>query len=104
MARAGENSGEKVWQLPLFDDYMAQLESDIADLENSGGRAAGSVTAALFLKQFVGQIPWIHLDIAGTAWMDETTMPYMKNPFLPKEGGTGVGARLIYHLAELLAE
>jgi leucyl aminopeptidase len=103
MARAGEKSGEKVWQLPLFEDYMVQLQSDIADLENTGGRAAASITAAMFLKEFVGKVPWIHLDIAGTAWMDESTMPYMKTPFLPKEGGTGVGTRLLYQLAELLS-
>lgn len=101
--RASEQSTEKIWQLPLFEDYMAQIQSDIADFENTGGSPAGSITAAIFLKQFVGQVPWVHLDIAGTAWMDESTMTYMKNPFLPKEGGTGVGTRLLYHLAELLA-
>lgn len=104
MQRASEQSTEKIWQLPLFEDYLQQIQSDIADLENTGGSPAGSITAAIFLKQFVGQVPWVHLDIAGTAWMDESTMTYMKNPFLPKEGGTGAGTRLLYHLAELLAK
>jgi hypothetical protein len=103
MEKASEQSCEKIWQLPVFDDYLTQISSDIADLENSGGSPAGSITAAIFLKQFVGQTPWIHLDIAGTAWMDESTMTYMKNPFLPKEGGTGAGTRLLYHLAEILS-
>lgn len=101
---ASQKSCEKIWQLPLFDDYMTQISSDIADLENTGGRPAGSITAAIFLREFVGDVPWVHLDIAGTAWMDESTMTYMKNPFLPKEGGTGAGTRLLYHLAELLSE
>ena len=104
MQRASEKSTEKIWQLPLFDDYMAQIQSDIADLENTGGSPGGSITAAMFLKQFVGQVPWVHLDIAGTAWMDESTMTYVKNPFLPKEGGTGSGTRLLYHLAEILSK
>jgi leucyl aminopeptidase len=102
--KAGQISCEKIWQLPLFDDYMAQIQSDIADYENTGGSPAGSITAAIFLKQFVGNVPWVHLDIAGTAWMDESTMTYMKNPFLPKEGGTGAGTRLLYHLAKILSE
>jgi leucyl aminopeptidase len=103
MEKASVESCEKIWQLPVLDDYLAQISSDIADLENTGGSPAGSITAAIFLKQFVGQTPWIHLDIAGTAWMDESTMTYMKNPFLPKEGGTGSGTRLLYHLAEILS-
>ncbi len=102
--KSGDISGEKVWPLPLFDEYKAQIKSDIADLENSGGRAAGSITAAIFLKEFVGDIPWVHLDIAGTAWIGESIAMYMKNPYIPKEGGTGVGTRMLYHLAELLSK
>jgi len=98
---ASHKSGEKIWQLPLFEEYKNQLLSDIADLENTGGIPAGSITAATFLKEFVGDTPWAHIDIAGTAWMDESIMTYKKNPFLPKEGGTGVGTRTLYHLAEL---
>lgn len=101
---AGDVSGERVWQLPLYDDYKTQIRSDVADLENSGGRSAGSITAAVFLKEFVGDIPWVHLDIAGTATMDESIMNYAKNPFLPKEGATGVGTRMMYHLAEILID
>ena len=71
---SGELSGERVWQLPLFEDYKSQIRSDVADLENIGGRSAGSITAASFLKEFVGEIPWVHLDIAGTATMDESIM------------------------------
>lgn len=101
---AGDKTGERIWQLPLFDEYKSQIRSSVADLENIGGRAAGSVTAAIFLKEFVGDVPWIHLDIAGTATMDESIMTYAKNPFLPKKGGTGVGTRLLYQLAESLSK
>ena len=58
--------------MPLFDEYRDQLKSDIADLTNTGGRPAGSITAAMFLKEFTGGLPWVHLDIAGTAWADES--------------------------------
>lgn len=101
---AGEVSGERIWQLPLFDEYKSQIKSDVADLENTGGRPAGSITAGVFLKEFVGDVPWVHLDIAGTATMDESIMTYSKNPFLPKEGATGVGTRLVYHVANLMKQ
>lgn len=101
---AGEVSGERIWQLPLFEEYKSQIKSDVADLENVGGRPAGSITAGIFLKEFVGDVPWIHLDIAATATMDESIMTYAKNPFLPKEGATGVGVRLLYHVAELMTK
>jgi leucyl aminopeptidase len=68
---AAARGGEKVWQMPLFDDYKETLKSDIADMLNSPGRPAGAVTAAMFLKEFVGNGAWAHLDIAGTAWADE---------------------------------
>ncbi len=99
---ASTRSNEKVWQLPLYPEYKTQIKSDVADLENSGGRPAGSITAATFLKEFVGDTPWIHVDIAGTAWMDESIKPYMKAPFLPREGATGIGVRMLYFLAENL--
>lgn len=102
--KAGETSGERIWQLPLFDEYKTQIKSDVADLENIGGRPAGSITAGIFLKEFVGDVPWVHLDIAGTATMDESIMAYAKDPFLPKEGATGVGTRLLYHVAELMVK
>jgi leucyl aminopeptidase len=68
---AAARGGEKVWQLPLFEEYKETLKSDIADMINSPGRPAGAVTAAMFLKEFAGAGAWAHLDIAGTAWADE---------------------------------
>ena len=65
---AGEESWDRAWQLPLWDDYNEQLKSNFADVANIGGRAAGSVTAACFLSRFTGKYDWAHLDIAGTAW------------------------------------
>ena len=94
---AGNKTGELLWQLPLYPEYKMQIKSDVADLENDGGRAASSITAAIFLKEFTGGLPWAHLDIAGTAVTDEEIMIYLKNPYLPKEGGTGVGVRTLYH-------
>jgi leucyl aminopeptidase len=94
--RAAERAGDRVWQMPLFDDYREQLKSDIADFMNTGGRAAGSITAAMFLKEFTGSAPWVHLDIAGTDWVDEV------KPFLPK-GPSGVAVRTLAELAFLMA-
>jgi leucyl aminopeptidase len=85
-------AGDRAWPLPLFDEYKDQIKSDIADIMNTGGRAAGSITAAMFLKEFVGDVPWAHLDIAGTAWADEA------KPFLPK-GPSGVAVRTLANLA-----
>jgi leucyl aminopeptidase len=79
---AGNRCGEKIWPMPIFDEYKEQLKSDIADMVNSPGRPAGSITAALFLKEFAGGLPWAHLDIAGTAWAEES------QPWAPK-GATG---------------
>lgn len=67
---AGKRSGELGWQLPLFDEYRELMRSDVADIKNSGGRAAGASTAAIFLKEFTGSYPWVHLDIAGTAYAE----------------------------------
>ncbi len=92
LAAAGAE-GEKMWQMPLDDEYKEALKSDFADLHNIGGRPAGSVTAAMFLRDFVGETPWIHLDIAGTAWLDEA------KPYLAK-GSTGVGVRTFVRLAQ----
>ena len=85
-------AGDRAWPLPLFEEYKDQIKSDIADLMNTGGRAAGSITAAMFLKEFAGDLPWAHLDIAGTAWADEA------KPFLPK-GPSGVAVRTLANLA-----
>jgi leucyl aminopeptidase len=102
---AGEYCGERVWQLPLYDEFRSQLVSDVADIESVGGRSAGTITAAVFLKEFVdeGQ-SWAHIDIAGTSLMEEEIARYVKNPYLPKEGGTGTGTRLLYHFVESFVE
>ena len=64
-------SGEKMWRLPVDDEYRDMIKSNIADIVNSAGRWGGAVTAAMFLKEFVSDTPWIHLDIAGVAWMED---------------------------------
>jgi len=90
--RVADRAGDRVWPLPLFDEYRDQIRSEIADLLNTGGRPAGSITAALFLKEFSGGLPWVHMDIAGTAWAEES------KPYLPK-GPSGVGVRTLAELA-----
>lgn len=80
---AADKSGERGWQLPLWDDYTDLIKSDVADIKNSGGRWGGAVTAGAFLKEFTGEYPWVHLDVAGTAY-SETDLG-----FIPK-GPTGV--------------
>jgi leucyl aminopeptidase len=90
--RVADRAGDRVWPLPLFDEYRDQIKSDIADMINTGGRAAGSITAAMFLKEFADGLPWVHLDIAGTAWADEA------KPYLPK-GPSGVAVRTLAALA-----
>lgn len=97
LEQAAELSGEKVWQLPSFPEYKELNKSPIADLKNTGGRAAGTITAGLFLGEFVQDKPWLHLDIAGTSYAS-------KDWDYGVEGGTGVGVRLLYHLAETFAE
>jgi leucyl aminopeptidase len=92
LVAAAERGGEKVWPMPLFEEYRESLKSEIADMLNSPGRPAGAVTAAMFLKEFVGETPWAHLDIAGTAWSDET------RAWTPK-GATGVMIRTLVELA-----
>jgi leucyl aminopeptidase len=88
---AGKESGEAVWRLPLGPDYDKQINSDIADMKNTGGKGGGSITAAQFLKRFVGDVPWVHIDIAGTAWT------YTDKPTSPK-GASGFGVRLLNRL------
>ncbi len=89
---AATTAGEKVWPLPLFDEYREQLKSEIADMVNSPGRPAGSITAAMFLKEFAGEGAWAHLDIAGTAWAEES------KPWQPK-GATGTMIRTLVDVA-----
>ncbi|CAN5132428.1 leucyl aminopeptidase [soil metagenome] len=88
---AAERAGEPAWPLPLPKEYRKQLDSEIADLKNIGGRSAGALTAGLFLKEFVGDIPWVHLDIAGPSRSDEEDGPVVK-------GATGVGVRTLLEL------
>lgn len=89
LTRAGQTSGERVWQLPLWDEYHEMIKSEIADIKNIGGRPAGSITAGAFLANFVGDYPFAHLDIAGTAYAEKPAKPY------DSPGGTGVGVRLV---------
>jgi leucyl aminopeptidase len=84
---AGEKAGERVWPLPLWEDYRDLMKSDIADVKNSGGRPAGSISAGWFLREFVDGFPWAHLDIAGTAYSDRDDPSRVKGP-------TGMGVRL----------
>ncbi|HEX9283081.1 MAG TPA: leucyl aminopeptidase [Gemmatimonadales bacterium] len=84
---AGERAGERCWPLPLWDDYRDLLKSDIADVKNSGGRGAGTIAGGWFLREFVDGYPWVHLDIAGTAYTDGDGPHQTKGP-------TGVGVRL----------
>jgi leucyl aminopeptidase len=89
---AGETSGDRAWQLPLWDDYREMIKGDVGDIKNLAGRAAGSITAGAFLAEFVGDHPFAHLDIAGTAWLDAPKKPYHAR------GGTGAGVRLVTQL------
>jgi leucyl aminopeptidase len=88
---AGDAVGERVWPLPIWEDYHDQIKSHIADVKNSGGRWGGALTAGAFLEKFV-DYPWAHLDIAGTAYTDKD------QPFSVR-GATGVGVRLLVQLA-----
>lgn len=90
---ASIKADEKVWRLPNFDEYKKLIKSDIADLKNTGGRNAGTITAGLFIGEFVQNKPWLHLDIAGTSWSEKEEGYYSK-------GGTGVGVRTLYYLAK----
>jgi leucyl aminopeptidase len=78
--KALDKAGEKMWRLPLDDEYKEQIKSNIADIMNTGGRWGGAVTAAMFLKEFAEDTPWIHLDIAGTAWMEDSKAWIAKGP------------------------
>jgi leucyl aminopeptidase len=88
---SSEKTGEKVWRLPLWDEYSEYLKSDVADFRNVGTRAAGAIIGGVFLSKFVEKIPWVHLDIAGPASIEK------ERPYIPK-GGTGVGVRLLIQL------
>jgi leucyl aminopeptidase len=93
---AGKEVGEKFWQLPLDKEYSKQIKSDIADIKNVGGRKAGTITAAAFLKEFAEGVAWAHLDIAGTAWGDEAK-PYRS------KGPTGIAVRTLINIVDRAA-
>ena len=88
---SGEITGEKVWAMPLDDDYDQLIKTEIADMKNIGGPGAGSITAGCFLKRHIEKTPWAHLDIAGVTWQNKST------PSIPS-GGVGWGVRMLYHL------
>ncbi len=90
--RASERAGDRSWPMPVWDDYKELFKSEIADFANTGGRAGGAITGALFVKEFTGDLPWVHIDIAGTAWAEDA------KPYQPK-GATGVGVRTLAELA-----
>lgn len=94
LLKAGEETGERVWRLPLAGHYDEMLKCDIADMKNiSGGRGAGSITAAQFLKRFVNEVPWAHIDIAGVAWAEKAKPTADKGP-------TGFGVHLLNHFIQ----
>jgi leucyl aminopeptidase len=88
LRNAAEITGERVWELPLWEDYHELIKSDVADFKNTDGRPGGAITAAAFLSKFIGKSPWVHLDIAGPAWLAKD------RSYIPK-GATGVGIRLL---------
>ncbi len=92
--KASDNTGEKVWELPLWEEYTEEIKGTYADIQNIGSAGAGTITAGAFLKEFVGNTPWCHFDIAGTAWGQA------KPNYQPKFGATGVAVRLVYNLIE----
>jgi leucyl aminopeptidase len=85
---SGQRTGERVWELPLWEEYYELIKSDIADMKNTGGRGGGVITAAALLSKFVQKYPWVHLDIAATSWSEKD------RPYSPK-GATGIGVRLL---------
>lgn len=92
---AASKAGEPVWRLPLTDAYRKQIKSEVADIKNTGGREAGTITAAAYLEKFIGDTPWVHLDIAGTAWN------FTDKKYIPK-GPSGTGARTLIELIRSL--
>ncbi len=97
--KAAEEAGERVWELPLVEEYREQIKSHVADYSNiTPGRYAGAITAGLFLEAFVDKTPWVHMDIAGPAFAEKEVIPYM-----PK-GATGFGVRTMLELLKLLSD
>jgi leucyl aminopeptidase len=96
LKKASEKTGEKLWELPLYEEFHDQIKSNVADIKNLGGRQGGAITAAAFLANFVADKPWIHLDIAGTAWTQDGTY---ERSYIPK-GATGYGVRTLVKLLQ----
>jgi leucyl aminopeptidase len=94
LRQASEKTNERFWELPLYPEFNEQIKSKFADIKNIGGRAGGTITAAIFLSNFINETPWIHLDIAGTAWTQEGTWDKSYNP----KGATGFGIRSLIRL------
>jgi leucyl aminopeptidase len=88
LKESGDRTYERVWELPMFEEYEALIKSDVADVKNTGGRWGGAITAAMFLRKFIGPYGWVHLDIAGTSIIEEPTE-------YTGRGGSGVGVRLL---------
>ncbi|MBJ7449356.1 MAG: leucyl aminopeptidase [Parachlamydiales bacterium] len=95
LTQAGLDTFERIWRLPNYEEYKDQLKSDFADMKNSGGRPGGSITAGLFLQEFIADIPWVHFDIAGTAYLSKERRYHPKN-------ATGIGVRLLIKYLESL--
>ena len=95
--RAATEAGEKVWQLPMYDEYKEQIKSNVADMKNVGGRNAGSITAAMLLQEFVDDTPWVHIDMAGVDNYDKVKGTIVK-------GASGIPVRTLVHLAFVLAD
>jgi leucyl aminopeptidase len=94
LRKLSDKTGEKMWELPLYDEYHEQIKSTYADIKNIGGRPGGAITAAAFLSNFVNDVPWVHIDIAGTAWMQEGTHEKSYN----HKGASGFGVRTLVKL------
>lgn len=90
--RAYEKSGERYVRFPIYEEYERMIQSEIADVKNVGGKFAGSITAGLFIREFAEQTPWIHLDIAGSAWVDPPVFEYQS------KGASGAGVTSMYYL------
>ena len=94
LRKLSDKTGEKMWELPLYDEYHEQIKSPYADIRNIGGRPAGAITAAAFLSNFINGVPWVHIDIAGTAWTQDGTYERSYNP----TGAPGFGVRTLVKL------
>ncbi|HEY7507368.1 MAG TPA: aminopeptidase, partial [Nitrososphaera sp.] len=94
LRKVADKTGEKMWELPLYEEFHEQIKSTFADIRNIGGRPGGAITAAAFLSNFVDGVPWVHMDIAGTAWTQDGTFERSYNP----KGATGFGIRTLVKL------